>query len=69
MDYLDVMINICPHCPYNKRYRIGIKCTKFKDYPYYLDECPNLKNVVIPLKLVDLDKPIEKKTVSFEVSL
>jgi hypothetical protein len=49
-DYLDVMINICPHCPYNKGYRIGIKCTKFKTYPYYLDECPNIKSVLEEIK-------------------
>ena len=47
MDYLDVMINICPSCPYNKSHRIGIKCTKFGTYPIYLDECPNIENVVV----------------------
>jgi len=40
MDILEVMDKICIDCPYNKHYRIGLKCTKFKSYPYFLNECP-----------------------------
>lgn len=42
MNYLEVMDKICPTCPYNKNYRIGIKCTKFKEYPYLLNKCPRV---------------------------
>jgi len=47
MDWLEIMVKVCSKCPYDKKYRIGIKCTKFKSYPYYLEDCPNIENIMM----------------------
>ena len=38
-DYLYMMTEICPKCPHNKTYRIGINCTYKSKKQFGIENC------------------------------